>query len=68
MTKSDAGPLLEVSDLEVSFAGGAVPAVQGAGFRLMPGQRVAVVGESGSGKSTMAHAVMGLLPDRKSVV
>jgi peptide/nickel transport system ATP-binding protein len=62
MTKSDAEPLLEVSDLEVSFAGGAVPAVRGAGFRLMPGQRVAVVGESGSGKSTTAHAVMGLLP------
>ncbi|WP_127360460.1 dipeptide ABC transporter ATP-binding protein [Actinacidiphila soli] len=62
MTRSDAEPLLEVSDLEVSFAAGAVPAVQGAGFRLMPGQRVAVVGESGSGKSTTAHAVMGLLP------
>jgi peptide/nickel transport system ATP-binding protein len=62
MTKSDAEPLLEVSDLEVSFGGGALPAVRGAGFRLMPGQRVAVVGESGSGKSTTAHAVMGLLP------
>ncbi|GAA1954588.1 ABC transporter ATP-binding protein [Amycolatopsis minnesotensis] len=53
-------PLLEVSDLEVSF--GPVAAVRGAGFRLMPGERVAVVGESGSGKSTMAHAIMGLLP------
>ncbi|QWF84873.1 ABC transporter ATP-binding protein [Amycolatopsis sp. CA-230715] len=53
-------PLLEVSDLEVSF--GEVAAVRGAAFRLMPGERVAVVGESGSGKSTMAHAIMGLLP------
>jgi ABC-type glutathione transport system ATPase component len=53
-------PLLEVSDLEVSF--GDVPAVRGAGFTLMPGQRVAVVGASGSGKSTTAHAIMGLLP------
>ncbi|ONI90341.1 ABC transporter ATP-binding protein [Actinosynnema sp. ALI-1.44] len=53
-------PLLEVDDLEVSF--GDVPAVRGAGFRLMPGERVAVVGASGSGKSTTAHAIMGLLP------
>jgi peptide/nickel transport system ATP-binding protein len=36
--------------------------VRGAGFRALPGQRVAVVGESGSGKSTSAHAVIGLLP------
>ncbi|CAM3538122.1 ABC transporter ATP-binding protein [Kibdelosporangium persicum] len=53
-------PLLEVTDLQVSF--GDVPAVRGAGLRLMPGERVAVVGASGSGKSTTAHAVMGLLP------
>jgi peptide/nickel transport system ATP-binding protein len=53
-------PLLEVSGLDVAF--GEVPAVRGAGFRLMPGERIAVVGESGSGKSTTAHAIMGLLP------
>ncbi|SMD26540.1 ABC transporter ATP-binding protein [Kibdelosporangium aridum] len=53
-------PLLEVSDLEVAF--GDVPAVRGAGLRLMPGERIAVVGASGSGKSTTAHAIMGLLP------
>jgi peptide/nickel transport system ATP-binding protein len=53
-------PLLEVGDLEVAF--GDVPAVRGAGLRLMPGQRIAVVGASGSGKSTTAHAIMGLLP------
>ena len=33
-----------------------------AGLTLYPGQSVAIVGESGSGKSTMAHAVIGLLP------
>ncbi|MET0132117.1 MAG: ABC transporter ATP-binding protein, partial [Kibdelosporangium sp.] len=53
-------PLLQVSDLEVSF--GDVPAVRGASFALLPGQRIAVVGASGSGKSSTAHAIMGLLP------
>jgi peptide/nickel transport system ATP-binding protein len=64
MTNAEATPLLELADLEVAFGAGpsAVPAVRGAGFRVLPGQRVAVVGESGSGKSTSAHAVIGLLP------
>src|SRR5437588_5990662 len=64
MTDADATPLLEVTGLGVSFGDGAepVPAVRDAGFRVLPGQRIALVGESGSGKSTVAHAVMGLLP------
>jgi peptide/nickel transport system ATP-binding protein len=64
MTNAEATPLLELADLEVAFGNGpsAVPAVRGAGFRVLPGSRVAVVGESGSGKSTSAHAVIGLLP------
>ncbi|MEN5075715.1 ABC transporter ATP-binding protein [Isoptericola cucumis] len=63
----DAGtdkPLLEISDLEVSFttAVGEVKAVRGANITVYPGQSVAIVGESGSGKSTTAHAVIDLLP------
>jgi peptide/nickel transport system ATP-binding protein len=64
MTNAEATPLLELDDLHVAFGVGpsAVPAIGGASFRVLPGQRVAVVGESGSGKSTSAHAVIGLLP------
>jgi peptide/nickel transport system ATP-binding protein len=56
-----AGPLLLVSDLHVSFAGG-VRAVRGVGFSVAPGEVLAVVGEAGAGKSATALAVMGLLP------
>ena len=62
--KAESDPLLEISDLEVAFRSstGLVPAVRKANLTLYPGQSVAIVGESGSGKSTMAHAVIGLLP------
>ena len=53
--------LLSVEGLEVTFGGG-VPAICGVDLTVRPGQTVAVVGESGSGKSTMAAAVLGLLP------
>ena len=52
--------LLEISDLSVSYRD--TPAVRGASLSVAQGERVAVVGQSGSGKSTVAHAVMGLLP------
>jgi len=45
-------------------ARGAPPAiaVDGLGFRLMPGEGLAVLGESGSGKTAAALAIAGLLP------
>lgn len=62
-------PLLEVSDLRVSFPSeeGRVEAVRGVDYSVSDGEVLAIVGESGSGKSVSSLAVMGLLPDQARV-
>jgi peptide/nickel transport system ATP-binding protein len=57
-------PLLEAADLSVTFPtrDGNVRAVRGLNFALERGETIGIVGESGSGKSTVALAVLGLLP------
>jgi len=59
-------PLLAVDDLRVSYPAshnrrGEVKAVRGLSFS-MDHEKVGIVGESGSGKSSVARAVLGLLP------
>ncbi len=56
--------VLSVRNLEVGFRihGSIVTAVNGVSFDIRKGSTVALVGESGSGKSTVAQAIMGILP------
>jgi peptide/nickel transport system ATP-binding protein len=56
----NAAPLLRVNDLSVSYGKQAV--VHNVGFDLGRGKSLALIGESGSGKSTIARAVLRLLP------
>ncbi|PQZ94803.1 ABC transporter ATP-binding protein [Arthrobacter sp. MYb227] len=58
--------LLEVADLEVSFASsaGIATVVQGISFTVARNETVGIVGESGSGKSMTSLAIMGLLPPK----
>lgn len=52
-------PLLEVTNLRVSFAGKEV--VRGIDFSIAPGEKLALVGESGSGKTVTALSLLRLV-------
>ncbi|PZS03150.1 MAG: ABC transporter ATP-binding protein [Pseudonocardiales bacterium] len=62
-------PLLEVTDLRVSFRTeeGLAPAVDGVSFTLDRGEVLGIVGESGSGKSVTMLSVMRLIVDPNAV-
>ena len=55
---------LTLTGLDIAYARGheTAHAVRSVDLAIAPGETVAVVGESGSGKSSIAKAIMGLLP------
>ena len=62
-------PLLEVTDLSVSFAGHkeTVTVVDHVSFSVEAGKTLGIVGESGSGKTVSSLALVGLLPRNATV-
>src|SRR3954447_14036008 len=74
-----AEPLLSVRDLAVEFSvgghflglgGGArlLRAVNGVNLSLRAGECLGLVGESGCGKSTVALAILGLVPKARGAI
>ncbi len=64
MTEPVSSLVIETSGLSVTFPtrDGDVRAVRHVSFGLERGETIGIVGESGSGKSTVALAILGLLP------
>ncbi|WP_102224870.1 ABC transporter ATP-binding protein [Acidimangrovimonas sediminis] len=70
------GPVLRLQDLHVHYevrtgqGFGQVPlkAVDGVDLQIRPGECLGLVGESGCGKSSLAQAVMGLVPATSGVI
>ena len=62
--------LLEVRDLTVRYRGdgGPVTAVDRLSLEVAPGEVLGLLGESGCGKTSLALAVLGLLPPGGKVV
>ena len=59
-------PLLKVTDLKKAY--GAIKAVDGVSFEVMPGEIFGVIGPNGSGKTTMFNSVLGQIrPDAGTI-
>ncbi|WP_427918737.1 dipeptide/oligopeptide/nickel ABC transporter permease/ATP-binding protein [Streptomyces sp. cg40] len=64
-SQTDGPDLLVAHGLSIGFgeAGRETPTVSGLEFAIGPGEAVGLVGESGCGKTSVARAVLALLPD-----
>ena len=61
-----AQPLLKVTGLKKAY--GAIQAVGGVSFEVMPGEIFGVIGPNGSGKTTMFNSVLGqITPDAGAI-
>jgi peptide/nickel transport system ATP-binding protein len=61
--------ILSIRDLSVEYytTGGGVPAVRGVNIHVDRGEVLGLAGESGCGKSTIAGAILRLLPPRTTI-
>jgi peptide/nickel transport system ATP-binding protein len=61
--------VLSLQDVEITYQtrSGGVPAVRGVNLEVAKGEVVGLAGESGCGKSTIAGAILRLLPPRTKV-
>lgn len=65
MTPMNNTPVLAVENLRVGFRSRRKApfwAINGVSLELQPGRTMGLIGESGSGKSTIANAILGLVP------
>ncbi|WP_108484136.1 ABC transporter ATP-binding protein [Oceaniglobus ichthyenteri] len=60
-------PILSLDDVSITYPGAPAPAVRGVTLDVAQGETLGLVGESGSGKSSLAAAIIGLLPDGSQI-
>jgi peptide/nickel transport system ATP-binding protein len=63
-------PLLEIDNVSLHYQvkQGAVHALDRVSFAIQPGEALGLVGESGCGKTTVAMAIMQLLPSSANII
>jgi PrtD family type I secretion system ABC transporter len=59
---------LEVENLIIQMPGAEKPVLQGISFSVEPGQGIGVIGPTGAGKSTLARALVGVMPITRGTV